>query len=820
MKLHSIKLHPFGRFAEESWDLAKPLVVIHGPNELGKTTLRQAIFHALFTPTKQTDTQLKNSVKPWLPLPGGDHAHVTLAFEHDGKTWTLEKRWGAAQMSRLSDGTTAIADPAAVQQRLGEILVHSEATYRRVLFTGQAELERTFITIREKEEAGELRAIGDLLQAAVDSSADVDETALRRKVAERIEDAFGRWDDANGRPERQGGRERGIADPWINGVGEILRAWYAWNTLLAERDRLLDRERQLDDVSTQVAALEDDIRTLTALIEKYGGLRQSLADRALLEERIPRLSQDVAGMTAAFAGWPQAQAAIDSWNQLRPTVTTQLEDVQKERVHAQARANAAALLKSFAAIRDARIDWEKAVEASTSHPAPGKDVLVEIERLEATITSAENKLAARSLSWRIESEEPATVVVERGAEPAETISVGPVPASGKATARVRVQAAGITLSVESGEENIDALFSAIASDRAALAAQLAACNAASPRDAREMADRHRDSTAAAASRKTVYDGLLQGKSFEQWETEVKAVENLPATRDVATIENEVLKITKQLADGDAQAEKHAESITNWKTQYEAPEALVTRLLVAKADVQATETKLASLPGLPEGYGSVKAFLDALDSAQQELNPKQNQLGSLRQRIGELTKELEDKRSEDATEQAATAERVFNRARAQGRAYLRIQQELDHLAGAAGVDPLADFSERVSSLFSRITRGEANLQFDGQLPASVVRGTVALSPDRLSQGGSGALALAVRLAMAEAYLQGHGGFVMLDDPLVHFDKDRMAVAADVLRAFSATTQVLFFTCHDHHAERLEGDEAQPDQADLTQAAAGQ
>ena len=46
--------------------------------------------------------------------------------------------------------------------------------------------------------------------------------------------------------------------------------------------------------------------------------------------------------------------------------------------------------------------------------------------------------------------------------------------------------------------------------------------------------------------------------------------------------------------------------------------------------------------------------------------------------------------------------------------------------------------------------------------------------------------------------------MLDDPLVHFDKDRMAVAVEILRTFSASTQVLFFTCHDHHAERLEGE----------------
>lgn len=819
MRLHSIRLHPFGRFADQSWDLAKPLVVIHGPNELGKTTLRQAISHALFTPTKQTETQLKNSVKPWLPLPSGDHAHVTLTFEHGGARWTLDKRWGAAQMSRLSDGTTVIADPAAVQQRLGEMLVHGEATYRHVLFTGQAELERTFVTIREKEQAGELRDVGDLLQAAVDSSADVDEQALRRKVAEKIEDACGRWDEAQGRPERQNGKEKGLSDPWKRDIGEILQAWYVWQTLLAERDRILDLERRLDDASTQAAAIENEIRVLAAFIERVGGLRQGLVDRALLEERIPRLQQDVAGMAAAFTGWPQAQAAINAWNQLRPSVATQLQDVQTKRAHAQAKANALALLNSFAAIREARSDWERAVAIANGHPHPGAEILGEIDRLDAAITAATNMLAARSLSWRIESDVPATVVVERGDEPVETISVGPVPATGKATARVRVQAAGITLSVDSGEEDVDELFGALARDRAALAAQLAACNAHSPRAARELADRHRDSTATAASRKLVYDGLLQGTSFEQWEMKVQAVENLPATRDLTTIDKQITSITTQLADGDAQAERHAESIARWEKQYEAPEMLASRLLEAKAAMQAAETTLASLPGLPEGYGSVRALLDALDSAQRELNPKQQQLAALRQGVGQLNGELGDGRSEDVTEQAAAAERVFTRARTRGRAYLRIQQELDRLTGAAGVDPLADFSVRVAGVFSRITGGAAALQFDGQLPASVVRGAVALPPDRLSHGGGGALALAVRLAMAEAYLQGCGGFVMLDDPLVHFDKDRMAVAADVLRTFSATTQVLFFTCHDHHAEQLRGGEARQESPDVAQSPAG-
>jgi len=806
MRLLSITLHPFGRFAHQSWDLAKPLVVIHGPNELGKSTLRQAIIHALFTPTKQTETQFKNSVKPWLPLPAGDHAQVTLTFGHEGATWTLEKRWGAAQMSRLSDGTTAMVDPGAVQTRLGEMLVHGEATFRHVLVTGQAELERTFETIRDRQKAGDLRDIRDLLQATANASADVDEQRLRQRLAEKIEDAFGRWDEVNGRPESQNGREKGLADPWKKGVGDILGAWYAWKKLLAERDRILELERRLDDVGTRVATLEDEIHTLTAFTGTHGERRDALSERELLEVRISQLRQSVAGMAAAFAAWPQARAAIDAWARLRPNVDEHLRLANEERVSAQRKTNAAAVLKSFQAITEAKRDWEQAVEATKAHPYPGEEILREIDRLEDAITAAENKLAARSLSWSIESEEAATVLVEQGAEPAETTSVGPAPASGRATGRLRVQAAGITLTVASGEEDVDALFRSIAGDRDALAHRLEACSAASPKAAREMADRHRDRTAAAVARRLVYDGLLQGRTFEQWETEVQAIERLPATRDLAAIDDEITRTTKQLTDGDAQAARHAEAIRDWESRFTNPEALADQWLEAKKALQGAEASLEKLPTLPEGFGSVKDFLKKLDDAQRTLAAKQQQLPGLRQEFGQLTGEIGDERSEDVAEQAAAAERVFNRARAQGRAYRRIEQELDRLAGDAGADPLAGFSERVAGLFSRIAGNAAALQFDGQLPATVVRGPVSLPPDRLSHGGGGALALAVRLAMADAYLQGQDGFVMLDDPLVHFDKDRMAVAADILRSFSASTQVLFFTCHDHHAERLEAGEA--------------
>lgn len=138
--------------------------------------------------------------------------------------------------------------------------------------------------------------------------------------------------------------------------------------------------------------------------------------------------------------------------------------------------------------------------------------------------------------------------------------------------------------------------------------------------------------------------------------------------------------------------------------------------------------------------------------------------------------------------------------AEGRSYRRIRQELDRITANPETDPLQPFGEKVAAVFSRITGSEVTLAFTGQLPAQVVRARCHCHRSD-SHTAAVALALAIRLAMAEAYLAIGGGFLMFDDPLVHFDPQRMAIATQVLREVSEAAQIIFFTCHDHHAERF-------------------
>jgi len=163
-------------------------------------------------------------------------------------------------------------------------------------------------------------------------------------------------------------------------------------------------------------------------------------------------------------------------------------------------------------------------------------------------------------------------------------------------------------------------------------------------------------------------------------------------------------------------------------------------------------------------------------------------------------QLGDRRSEDLTEEAEHARLQFVRILEEGNCYKRIEETLTQVSPNVS-DSLEQLSQRITEIFSSISCSDSQLEFDDTLPSYITRGHITLSPDRLSQGARGALAIAIRLALAESYLQSSSGFVMLDDPFVHMDTDRLGQAISILRSFSEKHPVIFFTCHENQASLL-------------------
>jgi uncharacterized protein YhaN len=797
MRLKTVSLHPFGRFLDETRDLSAPLAIIAGPNEVGKTTLRQAIFHALFTPTKLTPGKLRD-IQPWFPLPGGDHAAVTLTFESQGKEWTLRKIWGSGASTRLSAvGAVPLSDPGVVGLKLAEMLGQSEATYNYVLTTAHTELEQTITQLEKNKEV--LRDVRDLLRATSGTAGDVDVQKLLDALSKRIEVCFSRWDDQRELPEKH--EVRGFDDPWKQKVGEILDAWYQWQYVRIERDEIVELERKIDTQTAILTMLDAKDSKDRSLIATYGVQRSPLLERQALEEKNARLDPKVAELKRVSEAWPGSQATIEKWKTDKPRLDQRTRQLEDEKTYAWKRETQASLPTNYQNLVRAKGEYENAVEVLGKLACPDPAVMKEIDNLAINIVRWEAQISAQSLAWQVAVSEPKTLSIAGGMDPATLLTVSSDGARGSAAGRIELQADGITFVVTSGDQDFDTLRGQLLRGKDRLRELLATLGVETVDSAKQLVNVHTDAQSVVKTAEAKFKGQLGARTFAEWEQEIKDFHELPPTREYAIVEADFMVHTKSVDGQEEDVQNQSQRLKEWQEQYVSLDQLAVTLAKTQEDLDRSEQKLRETPPLPPGFDSATQLSEMLDDAQNRLDANGGKRGVAEEERNRLQREIGDRRSEDLAERAEILERTFRRSLTKGRSLRRIQEVLRQLT--AGSDHvMSDFVARIESIFSQVTHAEAKLQFDGSLLAQVRRGDLTVTPKQLSQGANGALALAMRLALAETHLQETGGFIILDDPLVHFDSHRAAEACAIIRDFSQRHQVIFLTCHEDHAAYLQ------------------
>jgi len=104
------------------------------------------------------------------------------------------------------------------------------------------------------------------------------------------------------------------------------------------------------------------------------------------------------------------------------------------------------------------------------------------------------------------------------------------------------------------------------------------------------------------------------------------------------------------------------------------------------------------------------------------------------------------------------------------------------------------TREAQSLFEKLTGGrykEVTMEQDLSVRASAVGETTPVSMLWRSDGTADQLYLALRLAVSRELIP--DAPLVLDDALVRFDDDRLALAMGILQEEAALRQVLLFTC---------------------------
>ncbi len=137
------------------------------------------------------------------------------------------------------------------------------------------------------------------------------------------------------------------------------------------------------------------------------------------------------------------------------------------------------------------------------------------------------------------------------------------------------------------------------------------------------------------------------------------------------------------------------------------------------------------------------------------------------------------------------------------------KRLEHRAEAIAIaahtlsDAIARFEDQyadtvmdsASKAFFRITGGKyRKVEREGTGISVLNTGGISVSPDVLSRGAADQLYLCVRLSLARALSPRITLPIILDDPFVHYDSERLDAVKEVFDRIADTWQIIIFTCH--------------------------
>jgi DNA repair protein SbcC/Rad50 len=449
---------------------------------------------------------------------------------------------------------------------------------------------------------------------------------------------------------------------------------------------------------------------------------------------------------------------------------------------------------------------ETARQAFETAPRLDAKTLSEIRAASLSYERLRAQIEAQGLSVTVAGRGSVSLVVQEDYAPEKQTNLGAGDVARiQAGGRIRIVHPDMEIEVRAGGNDAQGRAEKDSAAKQTLDALCAHHGVADTAAAEEGARAYEALAAELLSAQRTLASELAGDTVKALSDQIAALGPESETRPAAVIAAEH---ATAVAQGQTHAKALAElavRIAEWGRVYGTQDGLLDRLGQAKAREQELEARIALCAPVPKEFAEVGAFLKEFETAQADLARLRVELRGLQVRKEELAKTGPDQSAEELAVLAKDAEEAFQACLRRGEALDRIRTEARRLLGAGDTGLYDGMRVRLEEILSRMTGGRhARVSLAGALPAAVAdAGGAPLSWEQLSAGTRDSLSLALRLAMADFFLGDADGFLLMDDPLVDMDPERQNRAAEALRSFAATRQLILFTCHPTTAAMLGG-----------------
>ena len=799
MRIDSIAVNPFGGIHQLETTLQPGLNVILGPNEAGKSTLVEALYHGLFQ-----DIRLRKSVRDDLtflrrafPYPEGDHAHVEIGFTEEKQEGRLVKHWqekGAYAELRVSGQVYREED--TIHGLLGAMLRYGAATYSNVVFSRQHQFRQTLERLRE--DAGTSAAVDQILRRAVMDLDGVSVEALRTRLDEQIDRLGKRWDLAGRGPENN----RTIRNPYKTGLGDVLKAYYEMETLRLNVEAAQVGERRIEELEEELQELVRQVRALEDSIEPHRMIRQDVLKRESLEGKLRAARQEMNGLSEVNSQWPALQERANNLGADLTRLETRQEEFEKE----EGRARQAQLLEgdrtllARAESLETRIDTLQSEVTRYDHVT--EDDVRELTDWEGTLSRVQAAMDAATLNAFLERS-VGPVSVRSGFDEPVVLEPGERM---QANGSVRIEAGtDLVVQISAGEIDYETLRASRQEAEEGIRRILKGLGVNDSAEARALMAEARSARQTLNQERANLASLVDGKDLGAIRTALKNLGN-ETHRPLDVIRKDLGQNTKELQEVRTNRAVLGSQLDKWEQAYGSIDGVLDSLVDLRSDLREMERQMEGLALLPEGFDSAEDFLANLDARQQQRQDLLNRQHEDQLSLERLRHELPAESAEELGRALEAAEGQFELAERKLERLEQIRDTLNAVLKRLDGTSLKPLEERLGVYLGELTENRYSPAF-GQGPLQVeLLNNLESSPllgELMSTGTYDTLALAFRLALFDQLFEDTEGFLVLDDCLVNLDPDRRAWSIDLIRQQADRHQILFTTCNPETARDLGG-----------------
>ncbi|MDB9787142.1 AAA family ATPase, partial [Bacteriovoracaceae bacterium] len=257
MQINDIKLHPFKGISNQTYSFTPGLNILKGPNEMGKTTLYQALKHTLFTPASHSHKH-----KNFFPLGGGNTVNTTLTMI-DESPISITKSWGENKTASMTIGDHFFTGDQEVQKNLESLLPVKNIVADNAFFGNQFNTEQTMSTLKNNTQLRD--SLKDILLNRYLGQQHFNVMEFLSKVESEYIAHYTKWDLDKGSPQLNHRGER-----YKNNQGKLATNYFQWKDLERKNDQTLNVPKQLQSIQKSLTISYAEKKEIQEILLELG----------------------------------------------------------------------------------------------------------------------------------------------------------------------------------------------------------------------------------------------------------------------------------------------------------------------------------------------------------------------------------------------------------------------------------------------------------------------------------------------------------------------------------------------------------------------